>query len=98
MQGFFSGKRRAAGGARRRCSRPRGRRRAPEASRPEARALKALNDRLEAQKSEAEQQAKAEARLLGLSSRRWPVLLAVASAVLLAFLLGLYVGWRQPLG
>jgi len=26
------------------------------------------------------------------------VLLAVASAVLLAFLLGLYVGWRQPLG
>jgi hypothetical protein len=33
-----------------------------------------------------------------LWARRWPVLLAVASAVLLAFLLGLYVGWQQPLG
>jgi hypothetical protein len=33
-----------------------------------------------------------------LAARRWPVLLAVASAVLLAFLLGLYVGWHQPLG
>jgi hypothetical protein len=50
--------------------------------RAQAHALKALKESLEAEKK--------------LSSRRWPVLLAVASAVLLAFLLGLYVGWRQP--
>jgi hypothetical protein len=39
-----------------------------------------------------------EAHVESLWARRWPVLLAVASAVLLAFLLGLYVGWQQPLG
>jgi len=43
----------------------------------------------------AEERAKAEARLQSLSARRWPVLLAVASAVVLSLLLGIYVGWRQ---
>ena len=43
-----------------------------------------------------EERAKAEARLRRLSARRWPVLLAAAGAVVLAFLLGLYVGAREP--
>ena len=47
---------------------------------------------------EIRERAKLEAYLQSLSARRWPVLLAVASAVVLAFLLGLYVGWQRPLG
>jgi len=43
-----------------------------------------------------EEREKAEARLRNLSARRWPLLLAVAAAVVLAFFLGLYVGGRQP--
>jgi hypothetical protein len=41
------------------------------------------------------ERSKAEARLQSLSSRRWPVVIALASAVVLSLLLGLYMGWRQ---
>ena len=59
--------------------------------------MKEIRERelLDAELRRAAQAALVQARL---SARRWPVLLAVASAVLLAFLLGLYVGWQQPLG
>jgi hypothetical protein len=46
----------------------------------------------------AAEEALAAKSVQALSARRWPVLLAVASAVLLAFLLGLYVGWQRPFG
>jgi negative regulator of sigma E activity len=50
------------------------------------------------QAAEAARRAAQESDAEKLSARRWPVLLAVASAVLLAFLLGLYVGWQRPFG
>jgi hypothetical protein len=43
-----------------------------------------------------EERTKAEARLQSLAARRWPALVAVASAIVLSLLLGVYVGWRQP--
>jgi hypothetical protein len=74
-------------------------RKAEDAAEAKQRAVEAAHRRAVEEadlKLVSEERAKAEARLQSLSARRWPVMVAVASAIVLSLLLGVYVGWRQP--